>query len=301
MSIITPGELRARVFVSCGQAKGTDEELTALTIATKLKELGFDPYIGVQEQTLRGLKENIFAQLEKSEYYLFIDFKREQLAGAQPATFRGSLFSHQELALASYLDIDVLAFQEVGVKKSDGILQFLQANAVEFEDRKFLADLVVKKIRERDWNATWRNELVLQREPGQFSDARRVELRDGVERYYTGRFFQIDVLNRHRTKMATNCYVYLARAIDLRTSAVIPTQTVEFKWAGSTLPNAQILPRQMRQFDAFWIDHESPLKLKFNPYCDAFGFTPDIETEGHTSWNMSWSQTTSLPRTRHSL
>src|SRR6266571_4187938 len=96
--------LRARVFISCGQSKHSDEVETARKIARRLQELGFDPYIAVEEQTLRGLKENIFSQIENSEYFVFVDFKREQLVSNDPPMHRGSLFSHQELALASFLD-----------------------------------------------------------------------------------------------------------------------------------------------------------------------------------------------------
>jgi len=87
-----------------------------------MDKLGFDPYVAVQEQTLRGLKENIFRQLSYSQYFIFVDFKREKLED-KDAMYRGSLFSHQELALASYLDIPVLALQETGIKKNDGILR----------------------------------------------------------------------------------------------------------------------------------------------------------------------------------
>jgi hypothetical protein len=58
--------------------------------------LRFDAYIAVEEQTLRGLTENIFARLANSEYFLFDDFKRDRLEGSNE--HRGSLFSHQELA-----------------------------------------------------------------------------------------------------------------------------------------------------------------------------------------------------------
>src|SRR5712692_545511 len=107
-------DLRARVFISCGQAKGSAEESTASALAARLQVEGFDPYIAVQEQTLRGLRENIFAQLAQSEYFVFIDFKREPLEGTDPPVCRGSLFTHQELAIASYLDMPLLAFQESG-------------------------------------------------------------------------------------------------------------------------------------------------------------------------------------------
>jgi hypothetical protein len=70
---------RARVFISCGQTKDSDELETAQKIRDRLQELGFDPYIAVEEQTLSGLKENIFRQLQTAEYFVFVDFKRERL------------------------------------------------------------------------------------------------------------------------------------------------------------------------------------------------------------------------------
>ena len=96
-------DLRARVFISCGQSKDTDEPKIAEKISKRLTALGFDPYVAVAQQSLRGLKENIFEQLSRSEYFLFVDFKRERLEGT--SDHRGSLFSNQELALASFLEI----------------------------------------------------------------------------------------------------------------------------------------------------------------------------------------------------
>lgn len=70
--------LRARVFISCGQSKGSDEPKMAEEISKRLTDLGFDPYVAVAQQSLRGPKENIFEQLSRSEYFLFVDFKRER-------------------------------------------------------------------------------------------------------------------------------------------------------------------------------------------------------------------------------
>jgi hypothetical protein len=134
----------ARIFISCGQSKESDEIHVAREISVRLEKLGFDPYIAVAEQTLRGIRENIFEQLRKSEYFLFVDFKRELLADSQ--VHRGSLFSHQELAIASLLEIEVAAFQEKGVKKTDGLMQFMQTNAHEFTDKNLLPDAVANKI-----------------------------------------------------------------------------------------------------------------------------------------------------------
>jgi hypothetical protein len=270
-------EPRARVFISCGQSKGSDEVSIASKIRDRLEELGFDPYIAVQEQTLRGLKENIFEQLSKSEYFIFIDFKREQLMQSSPTApqvHRGSLFSHQELAIASYLDIQLLALQELGVKTDDGILRFLQANAIPFKDRHLLSSVIADEVKRRKWDPGWRNELVLDRDPTQFSHTITANSRQSCS------FFHIDVRNRHRHKTATNCYVYLERAAKFEPRTDIPFKSVEFKWAGYALPNAHVPPGKSRPFDAFFILHDSPTLLQFNTFSTSSDFVPRVEGAG---------------------
>jgi hypothetical protein len=76
---------------------------------------------------LNGFTENILPMLEKSEYYLFIDFRREEIGSQR---FRGSLFSHQELGIATYLKKEhILIFQEKGVLDRDGIKGFIQVSS----------------------------------------------------------------------------------------------------------------------------------------------------------------------------
>jgi len=228
--------------------------------------------VAVAEQSLRGLKENLFEQLSRSEYFLFVDFKRERLDGTD--VHRGSLFSHQELAVASFLDIEVLAFQEQGTKLTDGILGFIQANAISFSERNKLPDLVAdyveKRINDGRWDPRWRNELALERRPEDLSDP---VIRDTGK---AGRFFHIRVHNRYRTKTALNCYAYLEKASALDSDSDIPLRPVEFKWEGYILPNAHIHAKTVRRFDAFWILHEDPTQLQFNPFCDAWPFLPKI-------------------------
>lgn len=254
--------LHARVFLSCGQNKNSDEVSTATAIADRLRGLGFDPYIAVQEQTLRGLKENIFGQLSRSEYFVFVDFKREQLVDITPPTHRGSLFAHQELALASYLDVPILALQENGTKKDDGVLTFLQTNAIPFSDRHLLANVIADEVQRRRWDPHWRNELVVRRDSAQFGDAYHL----GVKKH--GRFFHISVHNRHRDKTAINCYVSLEKAIKLDPMSEIPLNAVVLKWAGYVLPNTYIPAGATRRFDAFWIAHDSPTQLQFQAFTD---------------------------------
>lgn len=281
---------RARVFISCGQTKESDELETAHKIRERLKELGFDPYIAVEEQTLRGLKENIFPQLRDSEYFVFVDFKREQLIprvaqANQPNFHRGSLFSHQELALASFLDLELLAFQEKGVKQDDGILRFLQANAIPFTDRNLLPNVIADAVRKRNWDPHFRAELVLKRDPGQYGDY-RVQIDAGVE---LRRFYYVEVHNLHHRKTATNCYVYLEKAIKLERPPVeIPFNTVELKWSGYVLPNAHILPKSARPVDAFAILHRLPTQVALVSFSDSVAFgRPPIQSAGEYELHYS--------------
>jgi len=268
--------LRAKVFISCGQMRGSGEEETAQKIGERLYQLGYDPYIAVAEQTLKGIKENIFTQLETSEYFIFIDFKREKIMDKQDNVHRGSLFSHQELALASYLDLPLIAFQESGVKKEDGIMRFLQGNSIEFTDHHLLPDTIAGMLQKNGWGPHWKNQLQLERDPKQFSHV------DYINNQRTpGRFYHIKVCNRNYQKDAYNCYAYIESIKDILKNNYIPVETVELKWAGYILPNA-VIARQPgeRHFDAFWVYYSNPKDIKFNLFSDSSKFYPKIEGPG---------------------
>ena len=263
---------RARVFISCGQSKESDERAIAEAIAKRLKARGFEPWVAVELQTLNGIKEHIFQTLRDSEYFIFIDFKREQLAGGH----RGSLFSHQELAVASYLGVELLAFQEAGVMR-EGLLSFIGANATsfEFEDRSKLPDRIDEEVAKRKWNPYWRNEVIIERESTQYED---VETQTpGLYR----RFFHVSVRNRHRHRAVTNCYAYLESATKLDPMTPIPLRAFELKWEGFLLPFVNIPASQSRRFDAFCIHHNTPTRLSFSGmFSDWNKIIPLIQGEG---------------------
>jgi hypothetical protein len=254
--------LRARVFISCGQSKNSDEVQVAREIGNSLKRLGFDTYIAVDVQDVHGLRENIFAELRNTEYFLFIDFKRDLLGDS--GFHRGSLFAHQELAIASLLEIDVVAFREKGVQPLDGLMPFLQVNAKEFSDKSMLPDAVVGVVQQRGWDPTWRNELALEAPPSVDTA--------------TFRAFHVKVRNRHRERLAVNCFAYLESAIKLP-STRIPLETIEFKWAATLLPSVSIAAGGTRLFDAFFIKHGQPTNVLFQVHTDTIGYVPQLPHE----------------------
>jgi hypothetical protein len=233
--------LKARVFLSCGQRE-KDEIAITDEIALKLQKMGFELYIAVREQTLRGFTENILPGLDESEYYIFIDFKREQLIeNSRPNGFRGSLFSHQELAIATYLKKPVIAFQEKGLKSRDGIVGFLQMNPIPFEGRKRLPGKVETVVKDRNWSPMSRGELILNRRENEHEF-----ILYGKEQV-PATFYHIEVTNLHNEKSARNCTIYLKSIKSHSGNKVL--EPVEIKWKGMNIQQALIPPKFTREFD----------------------------------------------------
>jgi hypothetical protein len=168
------------------------------------------------------------------------------------------------LAIASFLNIDVLAFQEKGVKRLDGLLQFLQANAISFTDKHTLPNVVAERVRRRRWTPDWKNELVLELSQPVVTD--------------TAKCFHVSVRNRHREKLALNCCAYLESAIQLP-GRPIPLKTIEFKWAATRLSSVNIAAGSTRLFDAFHIRHDSPHAVLFQVLTDSIEYVPQLPQE----------------------
>lgn len=199
---------RARVFISCGQRDDEEKEI-ASTIEQELIDLRFDPYVAIHIQSTRSLIGNILEALRDCEYYLFIDFRREQIIPANSKNgglheYRGSLFSNQELAIAAYLEKRIIAFQERGIIKRDGMLNAIQANVIPFNDRKSIVEQVLKKVRE-NWTSNWRNEI-------SFYDKKDKQISpEYVHEYGESklpvRFFHVTINNFHKdTSTKSNQY-----------------------------------------------------------------------------------------------
>lgn len=239
----------------------------AMAIRDLLTRMGFEPYIAVDEKSLRGLRENIFPQLQSAEYFLFIDFKREELPGG--AGCRGSLFTNQELAIASLLDLEVLAFQEKGVKRLDGMLQALQVNATPFTDNAELLRLIEAEASAR-WKPDWRAELAM--------GVHRLPA-DGMWRNNWSRFLSGIAFNRHARKDALDCNVYLER-VRRHPADWMERQPVEAKWGGCWLPSVRIGSGKNRHFDAVRVEHETPRIAHFNTFSDSWLYGQPLEGPG---------------------
>lgn len=260
--------LRPKVFISCGQH--TDEERgIARQIADELTKLGFEPYVAVIEQTVEGLKNNLFRQLETSEYFLFIDFKREQFANS--TDHRGSLFTNQELAIASFLGLDAIAFQEDGVRKLDGMLYAMQLNAEPFADRSGLVGRVIERVKHQ-WRFNWKNALTIEIAVPPFHDA--------LPNHQQHRFHFLAVRNLHDRRVALDCQIFPVMVRRVGSDEELLQASTEIKWTGYILPEARIRPKTVRSFDAIVVPHSKPTRAQLHCVTDAVDYFTVLDGAG---------------------
>lgn len=265
--------IKSRVFISCGQ-KDEEEKKIATEIETRLSELGYEPYVAIHKQSTGSLISNILLILKVCEYYLFVDFRREMLIidsridpisydedKLQQVEHRGSLFSNQELAISTYLEKPLIAFQEKGVKKRDGLLSAIQANVIMFEDRRNLVDEIIRKVKV-DWRSNWRNQIIFKDIEG------KSVFPEYIDEYgpskWPARFFHINVENLHKDTSAYNCVAYLesykviSKTVTERNAIEIIWEPIELKWKGMKTQSVLIPPKTDRKFDAVYIYENIP-------------------------------------------
>ena len=230
--------LKARVFISCGQRNDKEKDI-ALTCKNYFESKGFIAYFAEEVHSLEALTENIFRHLKNSEYFVFIDCKREEITDGK---FKGSLFVNQEIAIAAFLEIETVGFHERGVLR-EGVVEHLIANPIYFNDKEDF----LKKLKESTggWHSDWRNELSLEF----LRVAPNFKLQDGtfVDWYH------LQVRNNHRSKYARNCVAYVLEIQNVDTGEQIDPGNFELVWAGTGLLQRHILPKRAAEVDAFLI------------------------------------------------
>lgn len=265
---------KARVFISCGQANAGEKEL-AREIRDMVRDLGYIPYLAFEAHSSKALTDGIYAHLRTAEYFLFVDFRRERL-GAW-GKHRGSLFSNQELGIASYLALDSLYFVEIGVERRAGILGAIQGNPIEFSDRSKLVDSIRKEIAVGAWRPTSRRELRVVRDPTQFeraaAPAEVFGRAAGAGQRVAVRYYHVALQNLHDRILASDCRVQIIEIRNITVGKVTRPDPVESKFKHITWPAISLPPGTQREFDAVIVPEDPPrmavLGIVNFPYIDS--------------------------------
>src|SRR5438105_1747575 len=112
-------------FISCGQ-KTEEEKKIGIELVSYFTKHGFEPYFAEEVHNPLGLTQSIYNNLRTSEYFVCVNFERED-------SEYGSLFVQQEIAIASYNELPLVAFHQPGVKLS-GVAKYLHVNSIKFNN-----------------------------------------------------------------------------------------------------------------------------------------------------------------------
>ena len=124
--------MTGKVFVSCGMHLPEERE-AALRVRELLKsQFNLTAYVAITVQSFDDIM-TITKELRSSDYYLFIDFKRQ------------SLFAHQELALAHHLGFggNLIASRETGAGDPRGFQRYVLSNPALFNS----TDELLKQVK----------------------------------------------------------------------------------------------------------------------------------------------------------
>jgi hypothetical protein len=234
---------KARVFISCGQ-RNENEKQIGKHVEAYFKDKGFETYFAEMVHSSEALTENIFRFLAESEYFIFIDFKRDELSNG---SFRGSLFVNQEIAIATFLKINGLGFIEKDVAR-EGILQYQIYNAITFSDEEGIFSKLDELI--ADWDTESVNELQILFDPESIN--RNVVLLDSPGQPHSD-WYHLEVRNRNKTKHAFSCVGYVSRIKGLATDETMAIPTNELVWAGIGELSVNLIAGTARELDAFFL------------------------------------------------
>ncbi len=263
---------KAKVFISCPSREDSEAALVR-EVSARLDALGYDPCVGRHDLPIRSVRDELFRQIETSEYFLLVDLARPGAAeGAGPEALLGS----QELAVASYLHLPILVFRQEGCAPPAGEAGLVEAPTIAFAEPKRLPDLVEATLQTLGtWRPDWKHQLLV--EP---SDIRT---HDGIlpaSDHASVRFFHVGVENLDPRRPATNCSVHLERVRPLGEDKDLFEETLELCWSGWSHPLAVICPGSRRYFEAFVVPRDAPDMALFAVQKESLWFRPEYRGPG---------------------
>lgn len=260
----------ARVFISCGQ--NNSELAIAQKVAAWFESKGYRPFVALEAQGLQDVNSGTIAELRRSDYLVFIDFCRETLGENRGC--RGSLYSHQELAIAHALGLkEAIFFREQGVRV-EGISRFMAANAIEFKEHSELIDRLARSVVDRRWSPDYSRNLIVG--PLRWHGTIRTPR-------LCGRFLFVDIQNR-RSDIAHGAVARLSRLrVAGRDEAPSPNMS-PLKVTGQVNAFSQtIFPDSHGAFDLLCVDVELGSRVYLNTALDLPVVPPLLDEAGEHS------------------
>lgn len=265
----------ARVFISCGQASA-EERLVANSLADWFRASGYEPYLAITVQTIMELNSGIIGALKTSDYYLLIDFPREELS-SNPSVYRGSVYTHQELAAAYVLGFQNMIFVSQRAVKPEGILKFIVSNAPPFDTADQVPGIVREAVMRAGWSPAFSRQLSL-------SSLRWGPVIDYSDHTTgpiarTSKVLHGDIRNNRVDIAARHAICRLREIISLANSPTVSDQSL-LKASGFMGYEHTIWPLSAGSFDLLGVSFGNPSAIFLHSAMDVQPRYPVINTPG---------------------
>jgi hypothetical protein len=254
----------AKVFISCGQANDGETKVVR-DVKAWFKSEGFEPFAASDVGSMLDLNGRVLAELRSADYFLFIDFAREEVSkttvvrdhtGAiseKTEKFRrGSLYTNQELAAAIVLEFTdsmrILIHQKSA--KPEGIFNYMVRNDAEFDTYDEVLPIVQKRVSADGWDKSLSRHLSVD---NYRVDPVPVTYRDQEKRPLL--IAHIDVYNSRPDVPASDCAIRLLKiATEGQDARLSPDRERLKVTMRSSAYQQSIWPNSYGTFDLYGID-----------------------------------------------
>jgi hypothetical protein len=246
--------MTGKVFISCGQAN-KKERAVAKQLEAWFRQEGFIPYAAIQTQSINDVNSEIIANLENSDFYVYINFRRERISFLK-RIYRGSLFTNQELAIAYYLKFDnAIFFEQEGIKR-DGLISYMISNATSFKKISQVPELVKDSVIKRKWSPKYSRHLQIK----ELRWSQEIGYNDSFGNNYNGKAFNIVLANNRKDKAAHNTQIRL-EFIERNGNKRESEYKSPLKCEGQPRYDQTIWPASTGSFSVLLRDRKEPKKI----------------------------------------
>ena len=260
-----------KIFISCGQVTSAERTLSK-QVAISLTNKGFNPYVASEAQSIQDINTEIIGKLKKSDYYIYIDLKRECIAGYfWCRKYRGSLFTNQELAIVYALGFERTIFlQQKGILL-EGMARYILSNAKKFTNVNEVIPIVEDEIDKRKWDTKYSRHLSVQ----YIQAYPKIPYGDHTQSMVQ-QIYHVGIRNCTKDIAAINVIAHLVAITEPNGNINVAIDKGDLKWARQIGYTRNIPPGEIAPFDAFALDEQNPQNVYLHSSSDAHPRIPII-------------------------
>jgi len=276
--------MAGRVFISCGQAFPNEKQL-ASKVKSWFKSKGYSPYVAIEAQGINDVNSGIINELKNSDFYVFINLKREIARDRDNKPIYGySLYANQELAIAYFLKFPNAIFFQHSDLSREGISQYLLSNATLFDNDRELLKKIKEAVKNKNWKPTYTRHLISTNPKWSREIPKHTDHVNNS--YYNCKVLQICIKNKRDDIASFNTVARLDHIECNGRKKISPDRTL-LKPTDQPYFKQVILPKDYCKFDLLLIQRGDPKNLYLLSMLDSNPRSPIIRREG--TYNLYYS------------